>query len=135
MLGLFIDSRVSRQDDNSIFRTLITFDNTIAHRYCLDMIKSFACKETEKVWNREFSKKLPGDIQGTGKKNPIARRKLSMLDAASTLEDLKIPPNNRLEKLKRERAGQHSIRISQQWRICFRFENGTAFDVEIVDYH
>jgi proteic killer suppression protein len=93
------------------------------------MIKTFADKQTEKVWNREFSKKLPTDIQ------KAARRKLIMVHAASVLSDLKIPPNNQLEKLSKDRKGQHSIRINDQWRVCFRFEQGDAYGVEIVDYH
>lgn len=101
----------------------------------LFMIKNFRCKHTEKVWNRVFTKKFPPDIQGSGKNSPIARRKLLMINAASTLKDLKIPPNNRLEKLSGDRKGQFSIRINNQWRICFKFENGDASEVEIVDYH
>lgn len=93
------------------------------------MIKTLADKQTEKVWNREFSKKLPTDIQ------KAARRKLIMVHAASVLSDLKIPPNNQLEKLSKDRKGQHSIRINDQWRVCFRFEKGDAYEVEIVDYH
>lgn len=93
------------------------------------MIKTFADKQTEKVWNREFSKKLPADIQ------KVARRKLIMVNAASVLRDLKIPPNNQLEKLSKDRKGQHSIRINDQWRVCFRFVKGDAYEVEIVDYH
>mgnify|MGYP000092827089 CR=1 FL=1 len=93
------------------------------------MIKTFADKQTEKVWNREFSKKLPADIQ------KVARRKLIMVNAASVLSDLKIPPNNQLEKLSKDRKGQHSIRINYQWRVCFRFVKGDAYEVEIVDYH
>ena len=93
------------------------------------MIKTFADKQTEKVWNREFSKKLPTDIQ------KAARRKLIMVNAASVLSDLKIPPNNQLEKLSKDRKGQHSTRINDQWRVCFRFDKGDAYEVEIVDYH
>ena len=93
------------------------------------MIKTLADKQTEKVWNREFSKKLPTEIQ------KAARRKLIMVHAASVLSDLKIPPNNQLEKLSKDRKGQHSIRINDQWRVCFRFEKGDAYEVEIVDYH
>ncbi len=93
------------------------------------MIKTFVDKQTEKVWNREFSKKLPTDIQ------KAARRKLIMVNAASVLSDLKIPPNNQLEKLSKDRKGQHSIRINDQWRVCFRFDKGDAYEVEIVDYH
>ena len=93
------------------------------------MIKSFKCKETEKIWNEEFSKKLPHNIQ---KK---ALQKLRMLNAASLLSDLKIPQNNHLETLTDDRQGQHSIRINDQYRICFRWFDNCSFDVEIVDYH
>ena len=93
------------------------------------MIKSFADKETEKIFGREFSRKLPNDIQR------IARRKLEVLDAAESLNDLRVPPSNRLEKLKGERFHQHSIRINDQWRICFEWRDTDAHAVEIVDYH
>jgi proteic killer suppression protein len=93
------------------------------------MIKSFRGKETEKIWQGEFSIRLPQDIQA------VARRKLRMLNNAQDLEDLRIPPNNRLEALKGKRKGQHSIRINDQWRICFIWQEGNALDVEIVDYH
>jgi len=93
------------------------------------MIKTFKCKETEKIWNREFSNKFSKDIQVK------ARRKLIMLASASTLNDLRVPPSNRLEKLKGNRKDQYSIRINNQWRICFYFRDGEAIEVEIVDYH
>jgi proteic killer suppression protein len=93
------------------------------------MISSFRSKETAKVYRREFSRKLPQDIQ------KVALRKLWMLDAAVGLEDLKVPPNNQLEALRGDRKGQHSIRINQQWRICFVWRAGSAHEVEIVDYH
>ena len=93
------------------------------------MIRSFRDLETEKIFQRVFSRKLPQDIQKT------AFRKLRMLNRAAVLDDLRIPPNNQLEPLRGERKGQHSIRINRQWRICFRWENGDAYDVEIVDYH
>ena len=93
------------------------------------MIKSFKCKETEKIWNEEFSKKLPQDIQKR------ALKKLMMLNIASQLDDLKIPPNNHLEALSGDRQGQHSIRINDQFRICFRWLDNHSFDVEIVYYH
>ena len=93
------------------------------------MIKSFKCKETEKIWNEEFSKKLPQDIQKR------ALTKLRMLNVADVLDDLKIPPNNRLESLSGDRQGQYSIRINDQFRICFRWLDNHSFDVEIVDYH
>ncbi len=93
------------------------------------MIKSFADKETEKLFNREFSKKLPNDVQR------IARRKLEVLDAAENLNDLRVPPSNRLEKLKGNRGRQHSVRVNDQWRICFEWRDENAFEIEIVDYH
>jgi proteic killer suppression protein len=93
------------------------------------MIKSFRCKETQKILGRKFSKKLPNEIQDK------ARTKLVMLDAATAINDLRVPPGNRLEELKDDRKGQHSIRINNQWRICFEWKNGDSFKVEIVDYH
>jgi len=93
------------------------------------MIRSFRCKETEKLFGRVFSRKLPRDVQC------VARRKLEILDAAETVEDLRISPANRLEKLHGKRAGQHSIRINEQWRLCFVWRENNAYDVEIVDYH
>ena len=93
------------------------------------MIESFASKEAEKIFHRQISKKLPKDIQR------IARRKLIYLDDAEDLQDLLAPPGNRLEKLKGDRVGQYSIRINDQWRICFRWADGKAKDVEIADYH
>lgn len=93
------------------------------------MIRSFASKETEKIFNRQRSRKLPSDIQ------QVALRKLRMLNRAITLNDLRTPPANRLEKLTGNREGQHSIRINQQWRICFEWREGDAYNVEIVDYH
>lgn len=93
------------------------------------MIRNFADKEAEKIWRGTPSRRLPADIQGT------ARRKLRMLNNAATLDDLRIPPANRLEALKGNRKGQFSIRINDQWRICFRWVDGDASDVQIVDYH
>ena len=93
------------------------------------MIKSFRNKETEKIFNRLLSSKLPQKIQ------PIARKKLVILDAALELNDLRIPPGNRLEALKGNRKGQHGIRINNQWRICFKWSDGDAYDVDITDYH
>lgn len=90
------------------------------------MIKSFACRETEKLFHREPSRKVPRDIQS---------RALMQIDAAVGIEDLRLPPSNRLERLKGKRKGQWSIRINDQWRVCFRFEQSDAFDVEIADYH
>ena len=93
------------------------------------MIRSFADKETERIWHGELSRRLPIQIQS------IARRKLRMLDAAARLDDLRIPPANRLEALRGKRAGQYSIRVNDQWRICFRWCNDHCLDVEVVDYH
>ena len=93
------------------------------------MIETFASDETEKIFRGQVSKKFPKDIQRT------ARRKLIYLDDAEDLQDLLAPPGNRLEKLKGDRAGQHSIRINDQWRICFKWSSNKAKDVEIVDYH
>lgn len=92
------------------------------------MIKSFRCSETEKIFQRKRSRKF-GSIQR------IALRKLLVLDASDSLNDLRIPPSNRLEKLSGDRRGQHSVRVNEQWRICFRWRNGDAYDVEIIDYH
>jgi proteic killer suppression protein len=93
------------------------------------MIKNLKCKETEKIWNGNASKKFPKDIQDR------ALRKLRQLDAANCMDDLKHPPSNHLEKLKGDRKNQMSIRINQQWRLCFIWKNNEAYDVEIVDYH
>ena len=93
------------------------------------MILSFADRETETVWRGIRSRRFPPDLQDA------ALRKLRLLDAASRLDDLKVPPGNRLEALKGDRKGQHSIRINNQWRICIHWIEGGAEDVEIVDYH
>ena len=93
------------------------------------MIKSFKDIETEKIYGLEGSNKLPRDIQ------QVALRKLRMINNSKTLIDLKVPPANRLEKLKGSRDGQFSIRINGKWRICFEWQNGDAYSVEIVDYH
>ena len=97
--------------------------------YNIDMIKSFADKETEKVFNQVFSKKLPQSIQH------VALRKLILIDNAACLDDLKVPPGNRLEALSGDRDGQYSIRINDQYRICFIWDGSDFEDVEIVDYH
>ena len=93
------------------------------------MIRSFADGETEKVFHREHSRRLPPDVQRR------AHRKLLLVHAAESVEDLRVPPGNRLERLMGNREGQHSIRVNDQWRICFRWAGGDAFDVEITDYH
>jgi proteic killer suppression protein len=93
------------------------------------MIRSFACRETEKIWDGVRSRAFPSDMQDR------ALRKLRMIDAAQTINDLRVPPSNHLEALKGNRKGQMSIRINDQWRICFIWQDNEAHDVEIVDYH
>ena len=93
------------------------------------MIRSFACPETGKLFNDESSRRLPLQIQR------VARRKLLVLHQARSLNDLRMPYGNRLEALKDDRKGQHSIRINDQWRVCFRWQGRDALDAEIVDYH
>jgi proteic killer suppression protein len=93
------------------------------------VIRSFKSKETERIFHRQRPRQLPGDIQH------VALRKLRMLNRAVSLQDLRVPPANRLEKLKGDRAGQYSIRINDQWRVCFEWKDGDAYQVEIVDYH
>lgn len=93
------------------------------------MILDFKCKEAEAVWQGRISRRLPQEIQA------VARRKLRMLNNARTLDDLRIPPANRLEAPKGERQGQHSIRINDQWRVCFVWDANGVSKVEIVDYH
>ena len=93
------------------------------------MIRSFGCKETEKIFKRERSRRFPSDIL------QVALRKLRMLNQSTNVTDLRVPPANRLEKLHGNRSGQWSIRINDQWRICFDWRDGDAHDVEIVDYH
>ena len=93
------------------------------------MIKSFGDSETEKIYHRQVSRRLPRDIQ------QVALRKLRMLNHAINLTDLRVPPANRLEKLTGDRSGQYSIRVNDQWRICFIWRDQDAYDVEITDYH
>ena len=93
------------------------------------MIKTFKDDETKKIYQRQRSRKLPADIQ------QVALRKLRMINNAISINDLRVPPANRLEKLSGNRAGQWSIRINEQWRVCFRWEGSDAYDVEITDYH
>ena len=97
--------------------------------YTILMIRSFADSETEKIYNQQYSKILPSNIQR------IALRKLIMIDNAQNLNDLRVPPANRLEALKGDRLGQHSIRINDKYRICFVYDNGDFYNVEIGDYH
>ena len=93
------------------------------------MIKTFADKQTYEFYVTGRSKRLPADLLKR------AKRRLEYVNLASNLDDLKVPPSNRLHALKSDREGQHSISINDQWRICFRFEDGDAYDVEITDYH
>ena len=93
------------------------------------MIRGFRDAETEKVFLRVRSRRLPMDVQRR------AHRKLLIIDAAEALQDLRVPPGNRLERLSGDRAGQHSIRVNDQWRICFRWSRGDAYEVEVTDYH
>jgi proteic killer suppression protein len=93
------------------------------------VIPNFNNKETQKIFERQRSRKLPSDIQ------QVALRKLRMLNRAETLQDLRVPPANRLERLVGNRDGQYSVRINDQWRICFEWQEGDALNVEVVDYH
>ena len=108
---------------------IISLDITNAVRYYSVVIASFRCTQTQALFGRQPVKKLGVQIRRT------AYRKLLILDAAVTLDDLRVPPGNRLEALKGNRRGQHSIRINGQWRICFVWKDGNAHQVEIVDYH
>ncbi len=114
----------------NVYNNINSVDTYTQHGYNLIMIKSFADKETEKVYNQIFSKKLPQNIQ------KIALRKLIMIDNAQSVEDLRVSPANHLEQLQGDRNGQYSIRINDQYRICFLVIGQCDFcDVEIVDYH
>ncbi len=93
------------------------------------MIRSFADSQTERLFQRQPVRRLSSTVQR------MALRKLVYIDAAEQLTDLRLPPGNRLEKLRGNRAGQHSIRVNEQWRICFRWRAGDAYDVEVTDYH
>ncbi len=104
-------------------------DTLNAQRYYPAVILSFACAETERVFRAELARRFPSDIQRS------ARRKLLALHAATELRQMAVPPGNRLEALKGDRKGRHRIRVNDQWRLCFRWRDGNAYDVEIVDYH
>jgi toxin HigB-1 len=104
------------------------FDALNARRYYALVILGFACAETERVFRAELARRFPRDIQRR------ARRKLLLLHASTELSQLAVPPGNRLEALQGDRRGQHSVRVNDQWRLCFRWRDGNAYDVEIADY-
>lgn len=111
---------------------VVSLDDTIAMRYYItnkEMIVNFKCKETEKIYNKKWSDKLPLSIQRR------ARMKLWNLDDANSINRLRIPPSNHLEQLQGKRKGQYSIRINNQWRICFEWHDNNAYNIEIIDYH
>lgn len=110
-------------------RLIGSFDRCKQIVYTWSVIRTFKCKETEGLFHGRKSQKLPQDIQGR------AVIRLTQLNAAVRVEDLRLPPSNRLEALSGKRAGQWSIRINNQWRICFKFDKEGAYDVEITDYH
>jgi len=118
--------RRSSADPTRFRRTLDTRNES---RYYPEVIRSFKDKRAEAIFRGEFVKGVDGKIQQR------AREKLKYLDAAATLGDLRVPPGNQLEALKGDRKGQYSIRVNQQWRLCFRWNEGDALEVEIVDYH
>ena len=122
-------SRINKPLEIHKNKFIVTLDVNNAIRYGIVMIRSFANRDTEALFNGMAFRKLPTDIQR------VALRKLMQLHAAVELAFLKVPPGNRLEALKRDRLGQHSIRINDQWRICFIWRDGDAHNVEIVDYH
>ncbi len=112
--------------------TLVSLDDTIETRYYITsetMIVNFKSKEAEKIFNAEWSEKIPPLIQER------VRLKLRILNAAPTMNELRLPASNHLEKLKGNRKEQYSIRINKQWRICFEWHNNNAYNVEIIDYH
>ena len=111
---------------------MLDMTNHVGHDTCLAVymgIRSFRCRETEKIFNGESSRKFPGRIQR------VARRKLKYLNNVKTIQDLRVPPGHRLEKLRGNRAGQYSIRVNDQYRVCFAWVDGEPDAVEIVDYH
>lgn len=107
----------------------VPLDNISSDDMVFAVIGSFACKKTERLWRRRHDHGLPPDIEAT------ALRKLTQIQGSRALLDLRTPPGNRLEALKGDRKGQHSLRVNDQWRICFRWQGEEAFEVEIVDYH
>ena len=128
-IGIFSLASSRSPLSSALARHIVTLDVNNVGRYYFPVIKGFADRDTERLFNRERVRRYPAALQ-----RPMLR-KLVAVDAAEALEDLRVPPGNRLEKLKGNRAGQHSIRVNDQWRICFRWAGGNAYDVEIVDYH
>jgi len=120
-------SYVSKISNFGTIKALVDINN--GNHYYTQMIKSFKCKETEKIANYQFSKKLPQSIQRT------ALKKLILIKRSKNLNDLRVPPSNHLEALSGNRKGQYSLRINDQWRICFAWKDGDAYNVEIEDYH
>ncbi len=120
---------VTRKHVRRTLRTAVPIDACHVTRYTLLMIKTFADKRTQELYATGRAKRFPPDVAGR------AARKLEYVDLATGLDDLKVPPGNRLHALESDRKGQYSISINDQWRICFRFEDGDAFDVEVCDYH
>ena len=118
---------LARGEWRCLSRSILANHN--ASRYDWIMIKSFRDKDTERLFQRQFLRRFSPDL------HRLAWRKLVQIDAAERLDDLRIPPGNRLERLSGDRAGQYSIRINDQWRICFRWQDGDAYDVEVADYH
>jgi proteic killer suppression protein len=126
---LVVNSRARCLAKPSVKTSLITLDVINVVRYVGAVIKGFRDPDAERLFTRQPVRKLGANVQRA------ALRKLRLLDAAVSLEDLRVPPGNRLEKLKGDRAGRYSIRINEQWRICFAWAAGDAHEVEIVDYH
>lgn len=114
---------------NRVPDQIVTFDVNIDIRYYCEVIRTFADRDTERLFARESVRRWSEKVAR------VALRKLVLLDAAEALQDLRVPPGSRLEKLSGMRAGHFSIRVNDQWRICFRWREGAAYDVEIVDYH
>jgi toxin HigB-1 len=122
-------ARLAGRVHRPVFLSGLTLDVNNGSRYAFLVIRSFRDAETRRLFHREPVKRWAPRLRRA------ALRKLVMLDAAESLGDLRVPPGNRLEKLSGDRAGQHSIRVNDQWRLCFRWRDGDAHDVELVDYH
>lgn len=125
-VGRLMSLRVANRSDGPVS---VTLDVNNAWRYAHEVVRSFADQDTERLFRREGVRRWSPDLQRA------ALRKLVVVDAAEALDDLRVPPGNRLEKLSGKRSGQYSIRVNDQWRVCFRWRDRDAFDVELVDYH